>query len=174
LSAPAAFTQLVLPKASYHPSDNPTGYDDKVDLVTLGLAQTSMCSIEIQKNAAAKLYSRGRLGSIRNSSFLRSRDSLTERKNIFGPSVLSFSSHLTPPSRIASNQVLVQIWAVALDGLDALLIQEKSKEISSAGFIPGRSFVGRAIEVGFGVTSISKGEWIYSLLDIQKVKTTVV
>lgn len=58
---------------------------------------------------------------------------------------------------------------VALDGLDALLVKEKAAKSSGYGFVPGRSFVGRAIECGFEVRNVCKGDWVYGLLDLSKV-----
>lgn len=58
---------------------------------------------------------------------------------------------------------------VALDGLDALLVKEKANKSGGFGFVPGRSFAGRAIECGFEVRNVHKGDWVFGLLDLTKV-----
>lgn len=44
-------------------------------------------------------------------------------------------------------------------------------KIPDAGYIPGRSFVGRVLEVGFelGEDFLRRGEWVIGLLDVRKV-----
>ena len=59
---------------------------------------------------------------------------------------------LAPPSFVPASYVLVQVFAVGLDPLDSLLVQEKTVNgAKGAGFIPGRSIVGKAVEVGWDV-----------------------
>ena len=84
------------------------------------------------------------------------------------PSPLGFSVHTPPPNKLPSNQVLVQVFMVGLDRLDALVVGERV-ERGGYGFVPGRSFVGRTVEVGFEVRNVCKGDWVYGLLDLAKV-----
>ncbi len=49
--------------------------------------------------------------------------------------------------------------------------QEKAMKTDGFGFIPGRSFVGRAIAVGYEVNGIEKRDWVMGLLDVRKVCT---
>jgi NADPH:quinone reductase-like Zn-dependent oxidoreductase len=52
--------------------------------------------------------------------------------------------------------------------LDSLLVNTKSGQPDGGyGFIPGRSFVGRAIECGFDIRGIAKGDWVFGLLSLQ-------
>jgi NADPH:quinone reductase-like Zn-dependent oxidoreductase len=94
---------------------------------------------------------------------------------------LAFASCVSPPNRLAPNQVLVQVFMVGLDGLDALVVRDKAGFLSNGsssgrggegeyGFVPGRSFVGRAVECGFEVRNCFKGDWVYGLLDLTKVR----
>lgn len=147
----------------------------KVDLSRSGLASTTMATIEIVKGSAeaggrsggltrslsqklsTRFGSRGRSG--RAPSHL-TREMLTP---------LGFCSRISPPTHVPPHHVLVQVWAVGLDSRDAAIVL-KDKQ-STPGFIPGRSFVGRAIEVGWEVRGdiVRKGEWVVGLTDVKKV-----
>ena len=63
----------------------------------------------------------------------------------------------------------MQVYAVAVDGLDDRIITERSARKDCYGFVPGRAFVGRAVEVGFEVNNVIKGDWVVGLLDVRKV-----
>ncbi|KZS97912.1 hypothetical protein SISNIDRAFT_481789 [Sistotremastrum niveocremeum HHB9708] len=151
------YSSLVLPRASYTPNKHPERVSSSVDLSRSGLAQTTMSTISITKNAAAGLASR----------FSFSRTSLTPAHLDTHSSPLSFASHTPPPTRVHGNQVLVQVWAVGLDRRDSLMLRERASK-EHVGYIPGRSFVGRVVEFGFDVNNTSKGEWVYGLLDARK------
>ena len=147
----------------------------KVDLSRSGLAGTTMATIEIVKGTAeannrsgglthslsrrlsARLKSRGKSG--RSSSRL-AREMSTP---------LGFCSHISPPTNLPPHHVLVQVWAVGLDSRDAAIVLKVKQ--STPGFIPGRSFVGRAIEIGWEVRGdvIKKGEWVVGLMEVKKV-----
>ena len=85
------------------------------------------------------------------------------------PPPVSLTSHTPPPSKVNSHQVLVQVYAVGIDNLDDLIVSEKAARSDSYGFVPGRSFVGRAVECGFEVNKISKSDWVMGILDVRKV-----
>ncbi|RXW23602.1 hypothetical protein EST38_g2271 [Candolleomyces aberdarensis] len=176
--------------------------------------------------------------------------------------VLGFTGYRKPPTYVPSTSVLVQVWAVGVDGVDAKLVglrmgkrvviddedeidqqqrgagesgssgpnssgdvsreevggkrlgrslslrqrlgsmtrrknslkkssgpadstqngkgKGKDKQLPmppvsqpDVGYIPGRSFVGRVLEVGWDVKdeAIRKGEWVTGLLDVRKVRT---
>jgi NADPH:quinone reductase-like Zn-dependent oxidoreductase len=95
-------------------------------------------------------------------------DAMTER-------ALGFTSHVPPPTHVPANSVLVRVAAVGLDGVDARLTAERAGSVGGAqpsvGWIPGRSFVGRAVEIGSSVREgwIKKGEWVVGLMDVHKV-----
>lgn len=68
--------------------------------------------------------------------------------------------------------MLVQVYAVALDRFDFDMVREKSDSGSGAGkWVPGRSFVGRALDVGADVRVILKGDMVMGLVDIKKVSS---
>ncbi|KAF8292352.1 hypothetical protein DL93DRAFT_939594 [Clavulina sp. PMI_390] len=95
-------------------------------------------------------------------------------------SPLGYSLRRPPPTRLKPAEVLVQVFAVGLDALDALVVRDKAGWLSSAtfsggsgegaGWVPGRSFVGRAVEVGFEVRNCVRGDWVFGLLDLSKVR----
>ena len=174
-SAPSAtgYTSLVLPRAAYVPQAAKA--TEKIDLTLGGLAQTTMSTISITKHAAQTLTrTRSRRLSIPSVFFSggksKSEAPTPSRLLESGPSSLSFASNTPPPTKLQSGQVMVQVWAVAVDGLDRLIVHDKCQKPDGFGFVPGRSFVGRAIECGWDVTHVSKGDWVFGLLDVTKVR----
>jgi NADPH:quinone reductase-like Zn-dependent oxidoreductase len=91
--------------------------------------------------------------------------------DVRGDAPLAFTGHRGPPGYVDSGSVLVQVWAVGIDGMDEMLVGGKGKEKADVGFIPGRSFVGRVLECGGDVKDVDarKGEWVMGLMDIRKV-----
>jgi hypothetical protein len=154
------------------PSQNPDKDDGLVDLVSMGLSQAAVSSVEIQKNAAARLSHKTRFGAVRLRR--NKMDSISSSDDGAVGKSLAFMAHRKPPSHVSTNEVLVQIVTVGLDGLDALIVKEKSSDMNGVGFIPGRSFFGKAIEVGFGVQGLARGDWVYGLLDARKVRISYV
>lgn len=147
----------------------------KVDLSRSGLASTTMATIEVVKGSAE---AGNRSGGLTRSLSLK----LSTRSKFRGksgrppshltremPSPLGFCSHVSPPTSVPSHHVLVQVWAVGLDSRDANIVL-KDKQ-NTPGFVPGRSFVGRAVEVGWEVRGdlVKKGEWVVGLTDVKKV-----
>ncbi|OCB84527.1 hypothetical protein A7U60_g8513 [Sanghuangporus baumii] len=179
---PTGFTSLVLPRAAHPPTSSNHfsllfGSSSQVDITRTGLAQTTMTTISITKNAASSALggSRPRFLSLSSLSLLSpgsdSKSDLPKTpSHLLGslPRPLSITSHTRPPTKVHSNQVLVQVYAVALDGLDDRIVSEKSARKDCYGFVPGRSFVGRVVEAGFEVNNVAKGDWIIGLLDVRK------
>ena len=92
--------------------------------------------------------------------------------------ILGFTSYRKPPGYVPSGSVLVQVWAVGVDGVDGRLVGvnpqaqpppqhhtltksssqkeaqhhkmlQKATHRADIGYIPGRSFVGRVLECGW-------------------------
>ncbi|THH12336.1 hypothetical protein EW145_g4 [Phellinidium pouzarii] len=178
---PSGFTSLVLPRAAFTPSNKRYslrfGSDSHIDITRSGLSQTTMSTISITKNAAAATHG-GRTRSLSFSSFTVSAPGSETKIKLSSatparllttlPSPLSFTSITPPPSKVHSNQVMVQVHAVGVDGLDDHIVSEKAARTDCYGFVPGRSFVGRAVECGFEVNSVSKSDWVIGLLDVRK------
>jgi hypothetical protein len=155
----------------------------KVDMTRSGMASTTMATIEVVTGSAEKLRGRG----INRPFSWKSRSQFQTLKRpssgtwdkahtptplhlLYGTSSpLGFCSHRNPPTYVPSNHVLVQVWAVGLDIRDDVIVgQEKT------GFIPGRSFAGRAVETGWEVPDdcVRKGEWVVGLTDLRKVRSS--
>ncbi|KAL5508425.1 MSS1_2 [Sanghuangporus vaninii] len=179
---PTGFTSLVLPRAAHPPTSSKRytllfGNSSHIDITRTGLAQTTMTTISITKNAASSALGgpRPRFLSLSSLPLLSpgsgSKSDLPKTpSHLLGslPRPLSITSHTRPPTKVHSHQVLVQVYAVALDGLDDRIVSEKSARKDCYGFVPGRSFVGRVVEAGFEVNNVAKGDWIIGLLDVRK------
>ncbi|KIP09818.1 hypothetical protein PHLGIDRAFT_28790 [Phlebiopsis gigantea 11061_1 CR5-6] len=174
---------LTLPHAAYNGGSKAASGDGKVDLVRAGIAQTSMATVEVTRGAALQDPTPAQKKKRRTFSFQlpfrrskgpsgKGKESLTPAHLLSTlPIPVAYLSHLPPPSYVPPSYVLVQVFAVGLDSLDSLLVQEKTVNgAKSAGFIPGRSIVGKAIEVGWEVKAdvCRRGEWIIGLLDVKQ------
>jgi hypothetical protein len=158
------------------------------------MAQTTMASVEVVQgiaqagssglasNGATKAARRRTLPrSFTMPTFLRGSGSLKGKEKVVDGSPLAFTSWRKPPGYVGANGVLVQVWAVAVDAIDQVLVKgatplssssalrspstaslspEKKKarkkdgestKKAEVGFIPGRSFVGRVLECGWEV-----------------------
>ncbi|KAL7282021.1 LOW QUALITY PROTEIN: hypothetical protein ACG7TL_003488 [Trametes sanguinea] len=189
------FTGLTLPHAGYSNAKGKTTAEGHVDLVRAGIAQSSMCTIEVIRGvasaplpAAAKSHKKTFPLSLGRSFSLSLRPKKRESAtpvHLQGslPLPVAFTAHVSPPTYVPESHVLVQVHAVGLDTLDSLIVHEKSgmqnggasgggKGIGGgkAGFIPGRSFVGKVVECGWAVSPevCRRGEWVVGLLDVRK------
>jgi hypothetical protein len=184
----------------------------EVDLTKGGMAQTTMASVEVVRgiaeasssgfasNSAMKTKQRKILSkSFMMPSFFRGSPSLKGKEKAVDESPLGFTSWRKPPGYVGANGVVVQMWAVAVDAVDQVLVKGAAPPSSSSGsiyppslspgqkksgkkdgestkkagvgFIPGRSFVGRVLECGWevGEEIIKKNDWVIGMLDVKKV-----
>ncbi|KAG8958084.1 hypothetical protein FRC03_009473 [Tulasnella sp. 419] len=170
------YSSLVLPRAGYTPAKNPLKVSDKVDLTRSGLAQTTMSTISITKNSAEVVTTRKKKRLSLPTSFFGSAhgrslsEAATPARLADGlAQALSFTSMTSPPSKLQGSQVMVQVWAVGLDAIDRRIVESKvNGEGGGYGFVPGRSFVGKAVEVGWEVNTVQKGDWVMGLLELSK------
>lgn len=196
------YTSLVLPRAPPPVSLNPRmqapkfepSIDGKVDLTRSGIAQTTMATVEVVYGLGASSRGKGLLGVLGKGVGLGRRKTFSGRTGpdaSIGGSIhrpLGFTSYRKPPDYVSSSSVLVQVWAVGVDGIDARLVglrlgsgqrgdrsrntNLKSRSTSSRWkFVrAGRSFVGRVLECGWevGEEVVRKGDWVIGLLDIRK------
>ena len=180
------------------------GLGDGVDLTRTGLAQTTMASIEVVRGIAGgsgrvdRRGSKTRGSSIFGVGWFTSKDKNAKKKGKAtseeSENPLGFTSHRAPPRYVGGNAVLVQVWAVGLDGTDARLVgiprsppsalygpdevkdgEKVKSRTPSVGYIPGRSFVGRVLEAGWEIRedSIKRGDWVVGLTSVQKVGKSV-
>ncbi|EIN10262.1 hypothetical protein PUNSTDRAFT_125201 [Punctularia strigosozonata HHB-11173 SS5] len=172
------YTALVLPRAAYKPGSPSDIARGKVDLTRSGQAQTTMATVEVVQGIGAHARARRRGSFSLPSLSLASPFRKAEHHDRAGggkgeggggggggETRLAFTSHVPPPSYVPPSAVLVQVHAVALDGVDARLARERG-----AGFVPGRAVVGRAVECGNEVREewVRKGEWVIGVLDVRK------
>ncbi|KAF7799074.1 hypothetical protein EIP86_010304 [Pleurotus ostreatoroseus] len=182
------YSTLTLPRATYSGNGKVSGFvDGKLDLVRAGIAHSSMATVEVTRGVAQASPSsdvKRKRRAMSLSFSLKFLDGLGKGKGKGKeaqtpahlidalPLPVEFTSHLPPPSYIPSQHVLLQVYAVGIDGLDSVLVHEKaSSNGKGAGFVPGRSVVGKVIEVGWEVKEdvCRRGEWVVGLLDVRKV-----
>jgi NADPH:quinone reductase-like Zn-dependent oxidoreductase len=160
-----------------------------------------MASVEIVRGIASgaverqESKSRGPLFGFGWFSKNNAKQGKSKSRQVPADSPLGFTAYRKPPVYVGGSSVLVQVWAVGLDGVDARLVgvhpppskqpspetpqraEEKSagKRPVPLGYIPGRSFVGRILEVGWDVDehALKKGEWVIGLNSVQKVRITL-
>lgn len=81
---------------------------------------------------------------------------------------VDFVSHLRPPSKVTNSQILVQMYATAIDKADIRALYEKGRGDISR-WVPGRSFVGRCMAVGAEEKEIVRGDIVIGLMELRKV-----
>ncbi|KAH8917105.1 hypothetical protein BT69DRAFT_1287005 [Atractiella rhizophila] len=82
--------------------------------------------------------------------------------------VLGYGSLNRPPKKLGADQILVQVWAVGINSLDIDIARQVIGKGDAFGWIPGRSFIGRAIEHGYEVGHARRGEVVMGLMDQNK------
>ncbi|KAK2462299.1 hypothetical protein APHAL10511_005605 [Amanita phalloides] len=136
------FTSLVLPRAppptslisrKQGPKLEPRT-DGKIDLTRSGIAQTTMATVEVVHGLGATAKGRGLLGVLGRTMTLGRRKTVSRRNEDNGVGIsssgrglsahqpLGFTSYRKPPDYVPSSCVLVQVWAVGVDGIDARLV----------------------------------------------------
>lgn len=164
------YTTLSLPRASYRPEDPWRSLGGgHVNLPRDGRAQTSMVSVEVVRGAAS--------ASFLSSGFRKRNLVSSPHKKHDLAGAIALSSHRAPPSFVPNSDVLVQVHAIGLEGLDRQIVIDKLA-VSDAGgkgatsFVPGRGVLGRVVECGLEVSSdtLKKGDWVIGLLDAKKVR----
>ena len=172
-SQSSGYSTLLMPRTVYTPSKHPERVSSLVDLVKTGIIGTTMSTISITRYGAESITRRGRKMSLplilRPGGGSKGFD-LPEHLKGNMPSPVSFSSITPPPTKVQSHQVLVQVWCVALEGLDQLLTWDRAKTPDGYGFVPGRGFLGKAMECGGSVSSVRRGDWVMGVLDVGKVR----
>lgn len=73
-----------------------------------------------------------------------------------------------PPHKIGATQVIVQVIATAIDAIDRAIVREKIHSESAYGFVPGRSFCGRVVEIGRDVKRLRMGDVIFGLQEVRR------
>ncbi|KAI0092524.1 hypothetical protein BDY19DRAFT_490111 [Irpex rosettiformis] len=186
-SAPSGYTGLTLPHAAYSGDGKAETGDGKIDLVRMGLAQSSMATVEVTRGAGEQNGGGDARKKRRHFSFTLSlklpvhigkgkgkgKDATPSHLLDSLPLPVAFLSHIPPPSYVPSSYILIQVFAVGLDALDSLIVHEKMGNGSGSkglGFIPGRSVVGKVVECGWDVKGdvCKRNEWVVGLMDVRK------
>lgn len=134
---------------------------------TLTPADPTMCAIAISSNAATSL-TKSRYGSTRSHSRLPPAH-IAARYGVV--SHVSFTEIASPPKKLGKEEVLVQVFAVGVDVWDRARVDTLVERGDGYGYIPGRSFCGKAVECGIDVSRVHKGDFVYGLGDLRKVRS---
>jgi hypothetical protein len=152
----AGHSSLVLPRAPLPLNLVPNGSnrngplngggDGKIDLTRDGLAQTTMASVEVVRGLGSATGKKGLMAILQRRKTIGSGSGSAGeggRREDVGysggkGSVLGFTNYRRPPDYIPSGSVLVQVWAVGVDGIDGRLIGVKMVNVESA-VVPSES-----------------------------------
>lgn len=146
--------------------------EGKVDLTRSGVAQTTMASVEVVRGLGAagvgvSAGGGGRLMGIFRKGLKRGKGEAenggTDWKG--GEVPLAFTSHRKPPEYVPDGSLLVQVWGVAVDGVDAKLVASKSgfaispspSQSDSAGDEPKKLGLGRSISLKARLAHVRTG-----------------
>lgn len=160
-----------VPKSTYRPRDpikaaGSSTIDDRL------YQRSTMATVSVSSGAfkkeAKSLKRRNRVDAV--SGVARSSvDQTPERlQDELSLTIMSLTAHTPPPRKVGSSQVLVQVIAVAIDEMDQMILREKVRSDSAYGWVPGRSFSGRIMEVGWEVKHLRKGDVVFGLQSNRK------
>lgn len=160
---------MSVPTGAYRPAKNPRRFSTSVAQST-----STMSAISVTSNATAAL---GRRSSSMKLSMLFKNQSTTNVSTLpahlvkpFDPRRdLTFGNLKPPPSKLKSDEVLLEVLAVGLDAWDFDLVEQKSAKGDGFGWIPGRAFCGRVLEGGYEVIKVKKGDFVFGVNDLKKV-----
>jgi hypothetical protein len=146
------YTTLILPTGAYKPSDPSKSTASEVNARVLGLPHATMAALVLSSSTHR----------VRSDTPAHLRSQL--------PAPVDFSSHLKPPTKVSDSQVLVQVYAVAIDGFDLAALDVKGRA-DVGKWVPGRSFVGRCLQVGSYEKELVRGDLVMGLMDVRKVSS---
>lgn len=81
---------------------------------------------------------------------------------------VSFTSAAELPAKIKPGEVLVHVLATALDFWDQARVRELGRRSDGLGFVPGRSFYGKVLQVGADC-KLHAGQFVYGICSVAKV-----
>lgn len=92
-------------------------------------------------------------------------------KGFSSPGSITFNSMTPVPYRIRGDEVLVNVYASAIDFWDRTKVDVLRGRSSGYGFIPGRAFVGRVVDTGSDVDPrrTRKGDFVYGVSELKTV-----
>lgn len=148
------YTTLILPTGAYRPSDPSKSTPSEVNARVLGLPHATMAALVLSSSTHR----------VKSDTPAHLRHQL--------PAPVDFSSHLKPPTKVNDSQVLVQVYAVALDGFDLAALDVKGRA-DVGKWVPGRSFVGRCLQVGSYEKELVRGDLVMGIMDVRKVSPSL-
>ena len=139
-------SNLILPTGAFKPSD-PIKASPSLDSRILGMPHAAMAAIVL--------------------STLPHRDTPIHLRDQTPP--IDFSSQLKPPTKVGNAQMLIQVYATAIDEVDILALDTKSRG-DIGKWVPGRCFVGRCMTVGPDEKDIVRGDIVVGVVELKKVR----
>lgn len=109
-----------------------------------------------------------------SGSLARRSSIISDRRRANGPSPTAskkgivLASNIPPPTKVSSTSLIVQVIAVAIDGVDRAMVEERLQSESTSPFVPGRSFCGRVVECGLDVKKLRPNDMVFGLQDFRK------
>ena len=124
----------------------------------------------IVTNNAAQTLNRSFFRNNANST-LRQDPNRTQMSGKAPGTIIALSNTAFVPSKLGSDECLVQVYASAVDFWDRAKVDILSSRGQGHGFIPGRAFVGKVRETGSKIDpgKIKVGDMVYGLNELKKV-----
>lgn len=161
----SGLSTMSVPVGAYRPVKTPNRFS--LGSETIVQSSATMSALSISANATAALQNSSRLFS----RFGKKADVLPPHlAHRFDPARdLTFGGLRPPPTKLRSDEVLVEVHAVGVDQWDYARVVEMGSKPEGFGWIPGRSFCGRALECGAEVSKIKRGDFVFGLNELKKV-----
>ncbi|GAA96203.1 uncharacterized protein L969DRAFT_14400 [Mixia osmundae IAM 14324] len=167
----AGIGAMSVPLGAYRPARDPKRISYLMAEKIKGPAQT-MCALTITSNAALSLAQPSFVDKVFASPKKQPVGAAALPPHLAGKMnsgpLVELTNLAESPKKLKTNQVLVQVFAVAVDFWDQHHVNKLGQNPNSHGFIPGRSFCGKAVEVGMDVTRIKKGDFVYGLAELKQ------
>jgi hypothetical protein len=161
-----AMSSMSVPIGAYRPVRDPSKH---ASLVSAAPGSTTMLALQVSANASASL-SRSlfrRKSRVQGTAELPGHLAKSSRAAIRS---VSFTTAAPAPLKIKDDYVMVQVFAVGIDLWDQAQVRDMVRRGEGYGFIPGRGFCGKVIETGYGVSRVARGDFVYGLHDLRKVR----
>lgn len=172
MSAPLSLASVPTAPMSgaYRPSNNASKSVTSSNVDDRLFERSTMATVSVTSGAYAKTAAKKdrRKSDVGTDGAAGSTDVPAHLQDELNLTLLSLTAHTPPPRKINASQVLVQVITVALDEMDRMLLREKVRSDSAYGWVPGRSFCGRVMEVGWEVKRMRKGDMVFGLQSNRK------
>lgn len=164
----SGLSTMSVPIGAYRPAKSPARFSMGAEKILQSSA--TMSALSVSANATAALGRSGGMSFRRSSKKVRSDLPPHLRRRFDAKRDLTFGMLQPPPTKLRSDEVLVEVLAVGLDQSDYERVCEMASKAEGFGWIPGRSFCGKALECGVDVSKIKRGDFVYGLQELKKVR----